>query len=541
LKIKMFWGSGSWRHLENRFHGLVAGVEDLRAIPDDERQKEWVLSGGPSSDRERDLLYQHFRDLGREAGIASGVSNRESALNGWLNLLREESPHYKRFGEGGVIQSLCLASAEQCEAFAIQSCELEIAAQSGDRPGLRRDRYRAISWLEDDAESSADSNEELNRRRLQAWKSYGARIEEYRQIIENQMKRELPVWPGREENLSEAAIGLAYDLALLLANNLLDRRLHGGDLETEFREETEKLNGQISETWRQNREQLALPVSNGQLRFPDFSRCFDRVGTDLKHLDELLPTAPTEEIPVREPKRTHETVQDLNQDYGPPTKAQMTAWHKISRRRTGRTAALELAVAPRLAAVAELRKASASAVQGAWPQDIEQLAHVLWPSLSKCAETVMDAVAGAKLKSLGSNFSQRRYGRWLRYTCTYAVLEDVCSGNALWDNAKHIHDTIGETLWQPAHKTRRVLARLMQEFLGGPHIDSLQNRVCAALSARTSHWEAAAIEKQVSLTELHPPGSVDLSSNGAMRSEVPKLDVARIKKFIKDEGTTIKS
>jgi hypothetical protein len=164
--------------------------------------------------------------------------------------------------------------------------------------------------------------------------------------------------------------------------------------------------------------------------------------------------------------------------------------------RSARTAALELAFAPRLAAQAELRRPSATAVQGAWPQDIEQLAHVLWPSLSKCAETVMDAIAEAKLKSLAANFSERRYGRWLRYTCIPAILEDVCSGNALWNTAKHIHDTIGETLWQPAHQTRRVLARLMTELLGGPHVDSLQNRVCAALLARMGHWEAAAMEKK---------------------------------------------
>src|ERR1035437_2045110 len=153
----------------------------------------------------------------------------------------------------------------------------------------------------------------------------------------------------------------------------------------------------------------------------------------------------------------------------PPTKEQLAAWKRDSRRTKERHAALDLAVAARLAAEAELRRASANAVQGAWPQDIEFLSHILWPSLSKCAETTLDAVAATKLKLLGSKFSVRRYS-----TCIAAILDEVCSGTALWNSAKHIHDTIGETSWAPADQTKRMLARLMTEMLGGTHVDSLE-------------------------------------------------------------------
>jgi hypothetical protein len=126
----MFFSSGSWRHLEVRFRALPDPTYDLHAIPNDERQERLSLSGGPHDDRERAPLYNQFEILAREAGIGAGVRNRENALDGWLNLLRDESPRYRRMGKGGVIQNLCLASAEQCEVFAIHARELEVAAQT---------------------------------------------------------------------------------------------------------------------------------------------------------------------------------------------------------------------------------------------------------------------------------------------------------------------------------------------------------------------------------------------------------------------------
>lgn len=409
----MFLDSGSWRHFEVRFRALPDGSEDLRAIPDDARQKEWSLSGGPPDDRQRALRHKQFQDLAREAGIAAGVPNRESALNGWLNLLREESPHYRRLGEGGVIQSLCLASAEQCEAFAIQSRELEIAAQSGDRPGLRRDRYRVISWLNGDQESLANANEERKRRESQAWQAYRNRIEEYQQIIKSQLQHGLLVWPGRGEKLSEAVTGLAYDLALLLANDLLDRGLRGVDLTREFRGDAETRVCELTATWRGNLEQLALPVPDSASEMPDLSRAFDRVATDLKHLDELLdPASPQNPVPADEgrPPAAGAAIQDE----APPTKERMAAWRRDFRRRTAQRAALELALGPRLAAEAELRRESANAVQNAWPRDIDHLEQVLWPSVSKYAEKVFDAIAEVKLKSLESKFLVRRYVHFVR-------------------------------------------------------------------------------------------------------------------------------
>jgi hypothetical protein len=208
-----------------------------------------------------------------------------------------------------------------------------------------------------------------------------------------------------------------------------------------------------------------------------------------------------------------------------PTKEQVAAWKRDGRRAKARNEALDLAVLARLAAQAELRRASAYAVQEAWPQDVEVLTHILWKSLSKCAETTLDAIAGAKLKSLASKFSVRRYVHWLRCTCIAAILEEVCSGPALWNSAKHIVDTIGETSWPTAYQTRRMLARLMTEMLGGTHVDNLQDRVRPVLEARIDHWEAAAIGKLSEFREASPPKPVGQTSK-KLRSERGKPTIA---------------
>jgi hypothetical protein len=67
------------------------------------------------------------------------VLSRANALDGWLNLLRKESPHFDLIDipdGGGWIQNLALASAEYCTVCESRAFELETAADSNVRPGI---------------------------------------------------------------------------------------------------------------------------------------------------------------------------------------------------------------------------------------------------------------------------------------------------------------------------------------------------------------------------------------------------------------------
>jgi hypothetical protein len=102
--------------------------------------RQWSVHHGPSEARECARLQELFRSFARSGAIAAGVPNGADALDGWLNLLRAESPHFKVIygttkengvdvpDDGGWIQNVCLASAEYCVVRAARAFELETAA-----------------------------------------------------------------------------------------------------------------------------------------------------------------------------------------------------------------------------------------------------------------------------------------------------------------------------------------------------------------------------------------------------------------------------
>ena len=124
-----------WRDLEAQFRALPNPIR-LRAIWSD---GGCSVFGGPSDDRQRERLYALYRALATRAGIATGA-NRANAFDAWLNLLREESPHFHPFqrvenhDEGGYIENLVLASAEYCVVCATRAFELEADAAPRGSP-----------------------------------------------------------------------------------------------------------------------------------------------------------------------------------------------------------------------------------------------------------------------------------------------------------------------------------------------------------------------------------------------------------------------
>jgi hypothetical protein len=209
-------------------------------------------------------------------------------------------------------------------------------------------------------------------------------------------------------------------------------------------------------------------------------------------------------------------------------KKQIAAWRRDSRRQKERYAALDLDIAARLAAEAELLRESASAVQETWPPDSFVLEQTLWLPLSKYADTVFDRIAEARLCALASNFRLRHYSHWLQCTCLPAVVDDVSRPMArFYWTCEHIIKVIGENE-RPEHigRTRRAIARILTEVVGGPHSQNIEKRTRAHLGARIGYWEAKAIAKTAALAASTKP-------HGRGRS---RLSTALINKWMKDEG-----
>src|ERR1700688_3833133 len=77
--------SAFWRDLEARFRLLHDPTENFRALRHGRRP--WTLLGASLPRQEV------FRALARQAGIAAGIRTRANALDGWLDILVEDSPH----------------------------------------------------------------------------------------------------------------------------------------------------------------------------------------------------------------------------------------------------------------------------------------------------------------------------------------------------------------------------------------------------------------------------------------------------------------
>jgi hypothetical protein len=305
--------SAFWRDLEAKFRALPDPAGRLIAMLSD---GQWHVYDGPNDERERERLQELFRSMARRAAIAAGVPTRANALDGWLNLLREESPHFRvRHGTheengveihevGGYVQGLALASAEYCMERATRAFELESAAADDSTPtGLRRDRYPFCHWLYDHArEPLADPKAELEYWKGYVWQGYHDLLENYARM---QMAR-----ADRYQKLNFAIAGLSYDLAVLQANYAIDRDLRGEEAMRAFQDEGADLLKEVTAAWRTSGERLDLSFEDDPEAVKDFAQPFHRVRDDLRRLlHDLPPTPPTQpgaSTESREPEHARE-------------------------------------------------------------------------------------------------------------------------------------------------------------------------------------------------------------------------------------------
>jgi hypothetical protein len=134
----MIASSTFWHDLEAQFRALPDPKEGLIATFG-EGKWLWGVTGGSRDKLQAERLEELFSSLAKKAAIAAGVPPGANVVDGWLDLLRKESPHFSRLyenateipDEGGQIQNLVLASTEYCYVLANRAFELEKAAQAG--------------------------------------------------------------------------------------------------------------------------------------------------------------------------------------------------------------------------------------------------------------------------------------------------------------------------------------------------------------------------------------------------------------------------
>jgi hypothetical protein len=282
--------SDFWKDLEAQFRSLPDPRGQMRVLLD---EGLWHVSDDAHVDAGRRRLHAEFEDWARRAAIKSGVPNKENAFYGWLNLLREESPHFRvLFGrkgngdetDGGYIKNVALASAEYCTKRGTLALELEVAAMnSGSTPGLRRDRYPFSSWLDYHPHEPLDDP----KAELDYWKAHI--VSGYNSLIDNYARLGMGSWANRHEKLNQTVRGLSYDLAVLQANYVLDQGFAAEKAMQIFRHESVELLREVTSLWRTGCERLTTSFSNPSGEIKGLAKPFQRVSDDLRQLLALLP------------------------------------------------------------------------------------------------------------------------------------------------------------------------------------------------------------------------------------------------------------
>jgi hypothetical protein len=269
--------SAIWRDLEARFRALPDSIRLTATLCD----RQWDLTDGPRETKDREQLYVSYRSLAKDAATGRGAPEKADSLTWWLNLLRNESPHFHLILNGnctgGWIQNLAVASADFCAALAIRKDDATPSR-------LGRDQYPLCYFLYDNShEPLADPQAELDYCKANVWRGYHA-------LIEDSETRGM-AWAGRPQKLDFAITCLCYDLAVLQANYLIDRGLRGDEAMRVFRDEAAALLEEVTSSWRASCERLAVTFDDDTVEVKDLAQPFHRVRDDLRRLLHGLPVA----------------------------------------------------------------------------------------------------------------------------------------------------------------------------------------------------------------------------------------------------------
>jgi hypothetical protein len=260
----------------------------------------------PDKDK-ADRLKSRFCLAVRKVAIAAGAPPRANLLDWWISRLAKNE---NRLGMDCLIQR----SIELCEEFEEDSAELPWKMQLSAMAGLRRDQYptnfEMPYWLYDvPHDTLPDSKAEFEYWRDHVWECFRKWLQaleknEVRRIDGSTYTHDLPKRQSGEtrpafrnriearvstryERLKSALQCLSFDLAVLLANYVIDRGLTGADAMGAFGADSVPLMEEMHACWKDSSRRLGLSwrkqLKEGKEAI-DFRKAFDQVAADLKLL-----------------------------------------------------------------------------------------------------------------------------------------------------------------------------------------------------------------------------------------------------------------
>jgi hypothetical protein len=172
------------------------------------------------------------------------------------------------------------------------------AHDTTEHTGLQRARYPFGYWLYDHShERLQDPKAELAYWKDHVWRGYHVLIESHERAGMAEV--------DRHEKLSFAVAGLSYDLAVLQANNLIDRGLRGDEAMRVFRDEAAEILEEVASSWRASCERLAVTFEDDTEEVKDLAQPFHRVRDDLRRLLNNIPVTPvTEAVKATQAEQT---------------------------------------------------------------------------------------------------------------------------------------------------------------------------------------------------------------------------------------------
>lgn len=291
---------------KRQFQELLAQGIELHAInqhPERLPFGPWSIACDRGDGDTRTHLKARFRVHARKAAIEAGAPRRAHVLNWWVSQLAkgQRLPY---------IQGLIRRSIDYCEDLESNAAELKPIV-GGERPvvGLNRDRYpceRPVAfWLYDEShEPFPNALDEFEYWKKHIWDGFEEAIAELvrtprkrrrwaddsgNQICEpkEETRRRLGARIEQRTELLDAWIlGLSYDLAVLLANRIvdLDLGLPVDDAMRGFDSASAILVGEVRQAWQRRARTWGLSWRKQEKRCIDLTKPFKDVAADLRHL-----------------------------------------------------------------------------------------------------------------------------------------------------------------------------------------------------------------------------------------------------------------
>jgi hypothetical protein len=249
-------------------HAINLSLEQLDFGP-------WSLGCDIDNHDTADRLKGRFRAAVRKAAVAAGAPPRANLLDWWIcRLARENRPY---------LQGLIQRSIELCEEFEAASIEDGWNSRKPGAMGLRRDRYPTDFivpyWLYDvPHDTLPDPEGEFEYWKDHVWQGFSKLLQDLEKngllrsdgSVDDARKRQ----PGetrlafRNRVANRVSMGyyrikptfecLGFDLAVLLANYVIDRRLGGSEAMRAFDTESAQLVEKMKACWKESSCRLGL-------------------------------------------------------------------------------------------------------------------------------------------------------------------------------------------------------------------------------------------------------------------------------------------